>query len=106
MGKVAAYAKCKVVQMNLVVFKPSDLINITLFLHNFKAACNYNGVHEKGAIYLSQHFTKEPAKGALAHSMCATENDDLQKEGKNTTFYQVVNHMLSTCATKWRDSRG
>lgn len=39
---------------------------------------------------------KDPAKAALKHILCATEENDPQLEGKLTTCFQVVNYLLVT----------
>lgn len=42
---------------------------------------------------------KDPAKAVLSHRMSGTENNDDHKEGKFTSYCQVVNYLLKSYAT-------
>lgn len=49
-------------------------------------------------MWLFQYFMKDPAKAAVAHRLCAKEDQNSQKEGKLTIYCQVVNYLLATYA--------
>lgn len=96
--KMDKWARRMNVQMKSACFRPSDPISVLSFLHNFKMACDSNGIHEGAAMWLFQYFIKEPAKAPLMHRVCLTDKDSQQK-GKLTTYCQVVNYLLVTYAT-------
>lgn len=78
--KIARWPKRMDVHMKSAVFKPSDLILILPFSHNFMTACDLNEIHEGVAIWLFQLFMKDPPK-PLSHIVSALlKNNDQQKE--------------------------
>lgn len=80
-------------------FKPFDPISIHSFLHNFKTACDRNGIHRDAAMRPFPHFMKDPAKASLAHRVSATKEDVLEQEGKLTTYSEVGNYLPATFDT-------
>lgn len=78
---------------------PPSLISILSFLHKFKMSCDSNETHAKAAMWPFQYFMEDPARAALVHLACATENDDIQNEGNLTAHGQVVNYRLAPSVT-------
>lgn len=76
-----------------------DPISILSSFHHFNTACNSNEMDERLAMWLCLHFMKDSVKAALAHWVCATEDEDLQKKPKLTSFCQILNYLLATYAT-------
>lgn len=54
------------------MIKPSDPNPIGTFLHNFRTACDRNGIYDEAAVSPFPHFRKEPAKAVLLYELCAT----------------------------------
>lgn len=46
-----------------------------------------------------KYFMTNLAKAALAHSICATKEDEAEQERTFTTCLQLVNYLLATYAT-------
>lgn len=65
-GKIGKRAESMAGQMKSAVVKPSDLIFVVSFLHNFKTTCDSNGIDEGSAIWLIVHLMKEPHRTAFS----------------------------------------
>lgn len=50
-------------------------------------------------MWLLEHFMKHPGEATLTRRVWATKEDFPQKNGKSTTYCQVVNYLLATYAT-------
>lgn len=85
--------------MNSENFKASNPDSVLSFFQNLKTFRNSNGIHEGAVMWAFQYSMKDPAKAALSLRVCATMEDDLQQEGKLTTYSPVVNCLLATYAT-------
>lgn len=76
---ITKWSKRMDVQKTSAIINPSDLILILSHLQNYKTVGDWNGILNGPAMRLFQHFMKKPAKAALAHWLCATENGDPQQ---------------------------
>lgn len=47
------------------------------------------------AMWVFQQFMKDPSKEASAHRVSAAKEGDAEQEGKLTTYFQIVNYLLS-----------
>lgn len=64
------------------------------FVHSFKTVCDSNDIYDGAALWLFQHFVKDPAKAALAHKVSTTKQGVPAWKRKLTTYGQVHNYLL------------
>lgn len=72
---------------------------ILKFLQAFKMVCDTNRIHEGAVIWLFYFSMKKTASAALRAITCPTSWRRSRKEGKYTSYWEVVNFLLNTYAT-------
>jgi len=85
--------------MEMKQFHPTDPVAILSYLANFKTACDALGIHEGAAMWLIKAFMREPARSTLMMRLSTPETAGESKEGKLTTYSDVVNYLLHTYAS-------
>lgn len=87
------------VQMRSANLNLCDPISASAIHHTFKTARDSNGIHERAVMWLLRYFMRDQIKSALAHRVCATKEDDPQKERKLMTYCKVVSYLIATYAS-------
>lgn len=86
-------------QTKSFILKPSSLISVLAFSHDFKTACDRYWIHEGVTRWLLTHFMKNPARAVFLYRMSDIEDSNTQKQKTLTDYCQVVNYLLETYAS-------